>query len=72
MSAEGHPIQSGTERSASLVCAGKREAEIVGTSNLCRYVGLLVWVEKPVQLLSSWPCQPQWLPETLCVFGFHT
>lgn len=37
MSAEGHPIQSGMERRASLVCAGEREADIAGTSSLCRY-----------------------------------
>lgn len=37
MSAEGQPIQSGMERRASLVCAGKREEEIAGTSSLCRY-----------------------------------
>lgn len=32
---------------------------------------LLTCVEKPVQLLSSWCCQPQQLPETLCVQSPH-
>lgn len=36
-SPEGHTIQSGMERPASSVCAGKREAEIAGISSLCRY-----------------------------------
>lgn len=37
MSPEGHTIQSGMERPASSVCAGKREAEIAGISSLCGY-----------------------------------
>lgn len=32
---------------------------------------LLTCVEKPMQLLSSWPCQSQGLPETLCLWSPH-